>query len=103
MELLENAFVLLHIKISHLKGVGIPARTLFALFLVFLLAFGSLQLFIATYKNLNLLSFLESLAYVIVIAYTLLFWIKTWPTANRLLNKARYQETTHHMHEKKIG
>ncbi len=88
MRVLDDVFVLLHIKISHISIIGIAARPLLTAVFVFLLLFGCFQLFLSSRDPFDTVGFAESLLYVFVVAYSFLFWIKAWPKADVLLAKA---------------
>jgi hypothetical protein len=90
MNILENAFVILHIKISSWKFWKFSGRSMFTLALIFLVAFGALQLFLSVTSDgdQNFLDILGSVVYLLFVLFATGSWIRAWTVADKMLNKA---------------
>ena len=86
MNTIEHAFTLIHIKISNLHVFKISARHFVSFLLILLSAYGLYELFQSTIEGF--LSFLESALYLLFITCTIFLWVKSWPKAKEMLNKA---------------
>ena len=89
MKLLEDVFIILHIKISHINLGFISARKLMTIVFGLLLAFGALQLFYASSAQVpDVWDFAQAVIYLLIISYVTFFWFKAWATADRHLSHA---------------
>lgn len=86
MNAIEHAFTLIHIKISNLSVFKISIRHLISILLAILLAYGLFELLQSTVEGFS--SFFESALYLLFITYTIFLWVKSWPKAKEMLNKA---------------
>lgn len=108
MRMLEDAFVILHIKISHIKVSRFSVRTIFTAILGLLVSFGATQVYKSTQAEPpDVWGFIESVIYEVIILYCTLFWMIAWQKADRLLAKAsdigsEKKETKEGEKEKKV-
>lgn len=96
MKLFEDAFVLVHIRISCYKIFGIGARLfLTGSAIVFILSM-TIQMYLATSREkVDWGGFVEASFFTVIMIYATLIWIISWPRANRMLNKAVEYEKEH--------
>lgn len=88
MRFIEDAFVIIHIRLSHITVYKIQARSLVTFLLTILLAFGLYEFYKSLIDFRGFLDFIESALYLIFIVYLTFFWMTSWLKANRALNKA---------------
>ena len=90
MRILEDTFVILHIKISHIRIYKFSASSLVTLGLVFFISFGLLQVYLAALggETFRIVDFIESVLYVGLVTYVAIIWLKSWPEAMRMLSKS---------------
>ena len=101
MKILEDTFVIIHIRISHQKILGFSARHFVTSALIFLIAFSAFQIYKSTITQVHLISFIEAAFYTILMIYGSFFWMTSWPKANRMLNKASDYEESLRRHSRK--
>jgi len=88
MQVLENAFVIIHIKLSDVRLGLFKARTLANGVFILLLLLGAKDMYVNLVINPNIWGFIETAIYLIVVIYVVFYWIKTWSLAYKMLNKA---------------
>lgn len=89
MRILEDTFTILHIKIAHIRIYKFSARTLVTLGLIAFIVFGILQIYLSWMSDpIDIWGIIESLAYVFIVSYMAMFWLISWPEADRLLSKS---------------
>ena len=88
MRLLDDAFTLVHIKISHLKFMKMPLRRFLTMTLIFLLLTNGIRLFWSLQDSSINADFVETLIITITICYGSLSWVRSWPKASKMLSKA---------------
>ena len=93
MKILEETFTLIHIRISHKKVLFMSLRHFVTLVFILLIAFSAFQIYKAAISEIDIINFIESAFYTILLIYSAFFWIKSWPKANRMLNKASEYES----------
>ncbi len=101
MRILENTFVILHIKIAHIKILKMSARTLVTLGLILFILFGIMQMYIAWQSEpVDFWGIVQSLTFTFILSYMAMFWLKSWGPANKMLNKALDLEHKHENNQK---
>lgn len=84
MVYIEEAFVVLHIRISHIKIFKFSLRSHILTYLIALIIFHLYQLYIAV----SAVIFIEAGFLAIFFLFAALYWVKTWIKANKILNTA---------------
>jgi len=82
MVYIEDAFVVLHIRISHIKFFKFSLRSHILTYLLILVIFHLYQIYIAKTPAV----FLQAGFFAIFFLMASLFWVKTWLKANKILN-----------------
>lgn len=96
MKLFEDAFVLVHIRISSCRIFGIRARLFITGSAVFFILANAVQMYLSTSADgISWGSFVEAALFTIITIYSTLIWVISWPKANRMLNKAVEYEKSH--------
>lgn len=95
MKFIEDAFTLIHIRISHRRILGLKARHFVTVCLILFLLANTIQLASSTIPSLRIWSFIEAGTFIVLTTYTTLFWLKSWPKAGALLHKVTQDE--HHL------
>ena len=89
MNFLEETFVIIHIRISDASVYFIKMRTAVTVALILFLLISSFQIYqLLAIGPFTFLVFVQDLAYVFMILYISMLWVKTWTKANRHLNRA---------------
>ncbi len=100
MKLFEDAFILVHIRISGCKLLGVDSRTFLTGSAVFFILANAIQMYLSTSgETINWSSFVEAAIFTILTIYGTLIWLISWPKANRMLNKASGYEKKHDHHK----
>src|SRR3989338_10456106 len=96
MKLFEDAFILVHIRISGCKIFGLDSRTFLTGSAVFFILANTIQMYLATIgETISWSSFVEAAIFTILTIYGTLIWLISWPKANRMLNKASGRSEEH--------
>lgn len=90
MNILENAFVIIHIKGSGFKIGKFGGRSIFTFILLILVLFGAIQVFssFTNEEGLNVLDIVGSVLYLLFVLFATYSWIRAWSLADRMLSKA---------------
>lgn len=88
MKFLQEAFTIIHIRISSVRILGFKLRNIITVLLTFMLSVNLIQLMYSTKVEIIILDFIESSIFMIVNIYFILIWIKSWPKAGAMLNRA---------------
>jgi len=95
MNFLEEAFVIIHIRLSGVKVSFIKASNLVTIFLILFLIFSLIELYKVLYIGpFAVVPFIQDIVYLFAVIYISLLWVKSWTKANKHLNGAidPYQE-----------
>ncbi|PIR42863.1 hypothetical protein CO058_02245 [candidate division WWE3 bacterium CG_4_9_14_0_2_um_filter_35_11] len=96
MKLFEDAFVLVHIRISSCKIFGVSARLFLTGSAVFFILANAVQMYLSTSAGgISWGSFVEAALFTVITIYATLIWMISWPKANKMLNKAVEYEKSH--------
>ncbi len=90
----EDAFTIIHIRISSIKVFGICARHFITGALIVFVIFNTIQVFV-TVRAGDIWGFIESGLFIILTLYVCLAWVISWPKAGKMLNKAFEYEEKH--------
>ncbi len=90
----EDAFTIIHIRISSVKVFGICSRHFITGVLVVFVLVNTLRVF-TTVRDVDVWGFLESGIFIILTLYFCLAWVVSWPKAGKMLNKAVEYEQEH--------
>lgn len=90
----EDAFTIIHIRISSVKILGFSSRHFITGFLIVFVIFNTLRLFSTIYTQ-DYWAFFEASIFIVLTLYFCLMWIVAWPKAGRLLNQAGEYEEEH--------
>lgn len=94
--LFEDAFILVHIRISCYRLFGINARVFLTASAIFFILANAVQMYLATSSELiEWGAFVESALFTVITIYATLVWMISWPKANKMLNKAVEYEKSH--------
>lgn len=89
MNFLEEAFVIIHIRLSGVKLYFIKASTIVTISLILFLIFSLVELYHLLYIGpFIFVSLIQDIIYIFVVAYISLLWVKSWTKANKHLNGA---------------
>ena len=104
MKLFEDAFILVHIRISGCKIFGLDSRTFLTGSAVFFILANAIQMYLVTSgASISWTSFVEAAVFTILTIYGTLIWLISWPKANKMLNKASGYEKKHDHHSDNHG
>lgn len=84
MNAVQESFVIIHIRISHIKFFGFSLRNIITVVLIFLTVLSLIKLvtFVSAWD------FLLSAIYMVTLVYVIYNWLLSWSKANRHLNNA---------------
>jgi hypothetical protein len=92
LKAVEDAFTIIHIRISDKKVFGICARHFITGALIVFIIFNAIRVFTTVIAG-DVFQFLEAGAFIILTVYFCLEWVSSWPKAGKMLNKAvKYEE-----------
>ena len=88
MRVISDVFTIIHIKISHLKFLGVSARHFITAALSAFLAVNTIQLVNSVRRFQNPWGFVEAAILIFLTVYSARLWIISWPMAGKHLNRA---------------
>lgn len=94
LKAVEDAFTIIHIRISGVKIFGICARHFITGGLVVFIVINTARMFL-TLRDQDILGFLEAAVFMVLTLILCLAWVISWPKAGKMLNRAVDYEKKH--------
>lgn len=87
LKAVEDAFTIIHIRISNIRVLGVCARHFITGTLVVFIIFNTARIF-TTIRDVDVLGFVEAGIFIVLTLYFCLAWVVSWPKAGKMLNQA---------------
>ena len=100
MKILEETLTIIHIRISGISFMGYKLRHAVTVLMMIMLIVNLIQLFYATVNEFIVSHLLESSVFLVLNIYFILYWLKSWPKAGAMLNKAGDYENNMNLNKK---